>query len=662
MEKILVVDDIKRNLDAMSHVLSRSDWQVFTAGSGNEALAWLMENEDVSLILLDVQMPGINGFNLAQLIRQNNRLSNVPIMFISAVNESKEYITRGFSVGASDYLVKPIDNDILIQRINLFLKIYKNHRKIIKDERKALETARIAQKENEAKSRFLANMSHEIRTPLHAILSMSDILKKQALPEDAINKISRIQVAGQGLLDIINDILDFAKVEANQITLSMQDFRLSDITGNLSTIMGNITDKRLDLSITLPEQPLDGYLVGDAFRIGQIMTNLVGNAIKFTPDNGRVEVKIEPLDVTPQYACMRFSVSDNGIGISQEDQKNLFQPFTQADDSISRQYGGTGLGLSIARQFVELHGGTLHLESHPGKGSSFWFDLRLPRKNIEHQWNIKGVTQALVIDDDLFSLKALTSICRHLGMETHAFSKHRELLDFLQSNPRFSGPNTLLLCDWSMPEVDGLTLIKEIKDLLPEKDRPKMVLISGFDASNLPAEDLAEVDAFLNKPVESKHLLKLMERLNNSNHPVSEQEALQAPHEGSLSGMRILVVDDSEINREIAVESFTMEGAVIYTASNGQEALDWLKNNHSQIDLVLMDIQMPVMNGLEATQSIRQTPELAYLPVIAMTANAMSDQRNEAMQMGFNDYITKPFYPEDVAQQLRAFTAGHSHI
>lgn len=189
-----------------------------------------------------------------------------------------------------------------------------------------------------------------------------------------------------------------------------------------------------------------------------------------------------------------------------------------------------------------------------------------------------------------------------------------------------------------------------------------MVLISGFDASNLPAEDLAEVDAFLNKPVESKHLLKLMERLNNSNHPVSEQEALQAPHEGSLSGMRILVVDDSEINREIAVESFTMEGAVIYTASNGQEALDWLKNNHSQIDLVLMDIQMPVMNGLEATQSIRQTPELAYLPVIAMTANAMSDQRNEAMQMGFNDYITKPFYPEDVAQQLRAFTAGHSHI
>jgi two-component system sensor histidine kinase/response regulator len=173
MEKILVVDDIKRNLDAMSHVLSRSDWQVFTADSGNEALAWLMENEDVSLILLDVQMPGINGFDLAQLIRQNNHLSNVPIMFISAVYESKEYITRGFSVGASDYLVKPIDNDILIQRINLFLKIYKNHRKIIKDERKALETARIAQKENEAKSRFLANMSHEIRTPLHAILSMT---------------------------------------------------------------------------------------------------------------------------------------------------------------------------------------------------------------------------------------------------------------------------------------------------------------------------------------------------------------------------------------------------------------------------------------------------------------------------------------------------------
>ena len=662
MEKILVIDDIQRNLDTMSQVLSRSDWEVFTANSGNDALSWLMDNDDVSLILLDVQMPGINGFDLAQLIRQNDRLSQVPIMFITAVFESKEYITRGFSVGASDYLVKPIDNDILIQRMNLFLKIYSNHRKILDNERQAQETTRSAQKENEAKSRFLANISHEIRTPLHAILGMAEILQKQSLPLEATTKIQKILNAGEGLLSLVNDILDFSKVGANEVRLVMQDFRLSDITAGISNIMGNLSSKTLNLSISLPEQELGGYLVGDPARISQILTNLTSNAIKFTPENGHVELKIEHMESNSRVTTTRFTVADDGIGIKPEDQQRLFEPFTQADDSTSRKYGGTGLGLSIANQLVTLHGGTLHLESEPDQGTRFWFELQLPRKNTEHQWATEGNVQALVIDDDLLTLKAMTSICRHAGMETHAFSKHRELLDFLQSNPRFSGPNTLLLCDWSMPEVDGLTLIKEIKDLLPEKDRPKMVLISGFDASNLPAEDLAEVDAFLNKPVESKHLLKLMERLNNSNHPVSEQEALQAPHEGSLSGMRILVVDDSEINREIAVESFTMEGAVIYTASNGQEALDWLKNNHSQIDLVLMDIQMPVMNGLEATQSIRQTPELAYLPVIAMTANAMSDQRNAAMQMGFNDYITKPFFPEDVAQQLRAFTAGHSHI
>jgi PAS domain S-box-containing protein len=774
---ILIVDDRWENLLATEKILRHLDAGIFTANSGNEALSLVLRHR-FAVVLLDVQMPGMDGFETAVLMQEHESMQGVPIIFVTAISKEERYAIQAAEIGAVDYIFKPISSEILKSKVKVYLDLYVQREELLKTqgtledtqtrlrtildnvldgiimidgsgivisinpavvnmfgyeaadivgrnikmlmpepnrgshdgylaryqstgttraigmgrelegltkagltfpmeltvsevsfrgqrmfvglvrditERKRVEDmsgrAKVAaEAANRTKSDFLANMSHEIRTPLNAILGMTYLAQRANPTPRQQTYLTKIGIAGQSLLGIVNDILDFSKIEAGKLEAEHIVFSLDDVLNNVVDIVGQkAEEKGIAIVCTVPRD-VPRSLIGDPLRLGQVLINLVHNAIKFS-DKGEIGVRVAVQDGTLNEVRLAFSVRDHGIGMSAEQVANLFQSFNQADTSFTRKYGGTGLGLAISKQLCELMGGAISVESEVGKGSTFTFSVSFAIATKE-QWGVRKSQDkllkrsVLIVDDSEIIRKVLLGMVQANGFLGRAVSSGEEALSALVHGSQVGQPFDLVLMDWRLPGIDGIEASRRIKEHPTLRPIPAIVMISAFESEEvLRGLKQPRFDAFLVKPVTETVLMRTIVSISGENiaGPDSGLQPVAGNLLSDLTGRRVLVVEDNEINRDLASELLCDLGIRTAVAINGRHGVDEVLAQ--PFDLVLMDIQMPVMDGLAATRLIRADARFHDLPIIAMTAHAMRGDRERSLDSGMNDHLTKPIDP-----------------
>jgi signal transduction histidine kinase/CheY-like chemotaxis protein len=506
-----------------------------------------------------------------------------------------------------------------------------------------------------AKSEFLANMSHEIRTPMNAIMGMAHLAMKTDLTAKQYDYLKKVDISAKSLLRIINDILDFSKIEAGKLDMEAVDFQLEETLDNISTLVGIKTqEKGLELLFkTDPSVPR--VLVGDPLRLGQILINLSNNAVKFT-DSGEIVISIKLIKKEHTQVTLKFSVQDTGIGMTAEQAAKLFQPFMQADSSTTRKYGGTGLGLTISKRLAEMMGGKIWVESEQGRGSTFSFtaNFGLGKEKAKKQYKptseLRGM-KVLVVDDNATSRDILQKMLESFTFNvTVAASGPEGITEIETANT--DKPFDLVIMDWQMPEMNGIEASEKILNNASLTRKPKIILVTAYSREDVMkrASDI-QLDGFLLKPVTQSLLFDVI--VEAFGHEIESKqkrdrfESLIPEGFDVVRGARILLVEDNEINQQVATELLEAEGFIMTVANNGQIAVDKSleasKNN--PFDVVLMDLQMPIMDGYTATKKIREQLSAEDLPIIAMTADAMSGVQERTGRMGMNDYVSKPIDP-----------------
>ncbi len=605
--------------------------------------------EDMPLIYMNPAMEDITGYTLDEMLGRNCRFLQSGDRDQSGLLEVRDALKNQHPVTVTlrnyrkdgtqffnELSIAPVQDEN--GAVSHFVGIVNDVTERVESERN-LETARDqALEASRLKSEFLATMSHEIRTPMNGILGMTELLLDTKLNEEQQEFANIVSHEANHLLQIINDILDFSKIEAGNVHLSKELMNLHDIIENVAE-SHSVAARRKSIPIMHEIAPDVPVLVnGDALRLRQILTNLMDNAVKFTAE-GEITIRSIVDSHTDDQIMVYIAIHDTGIGISSEIRERLFEPFTQADGSTTRRFGGTGLGLTISKRLVELMGGRLGVESMEGVGSTFWitipFDLTEVDETYTETFEVSDTLaqmRLLIVDDNQTQIEILHRQLDHLGLQHHFVSKPAQVMPTLIKAHRHNKPFHIAVIDNFMPEIDGFTLAETIrKD--PRFEELNLLVMSAFDAP----PDLKHFMGFIPKPIKRHYLLTTLEKCAGQiTDDVLEDVSKPLPN--------ILLVEDNEINRLVAERQLRRLGYQVSTASNGEEALDILQHSDQIFDAVLMDCQMPNIDGYEATQRLR-THEKAtdtHLPVIALTANALQGDRERALAAGMDDYITKP--------------------
>ena len=567
----------------------------------------------------------------------------------------------GLRKDGSEFPIDLATAEVLIGSEHLFTGLVRDSSERKRVENALQEAKNNAETADQAKSDFLANMSHEIRTPMNAVIGLSHLAMQTELTEQQSDYLTKINSSALALLGIINDILDFSKIEAGKMELDSVAFNLNEVLDRISTIVAyKASEKGLEFIFSQSENVPDS-LIGDPLRLGQILLNLVTNALKFT-DKGDIVVSIELIEQTTNRVMLKFSVQDTGIGLSNKQTKILFKAFSQADTSTTRVYGGTGLGLSISNRLTELMGGEIGVESELNKGSTFWFTADL---EYEASAKVKSKSQfvsdlqgmrVLIVDDNDSSREILSKTLRDFSLDVSAVSSGEEALEIIAKASGSDGElYELILMDWKMPGMDGIEVSRRIKENKQLSHIPTIIMVTA--CGQLEVKQQAEeigLEGLLVKPVTPSAMLDvIMTAFGQEQLPGHISQKKQVRNIDAIEdilGAKVLLVEDNKINQQVERELLERNGFDVLVASNGQAALVAVKK--VSFDIVFMDLEMPIMDGYQATCEIRKDSKFNKLPIIALTAHAMEEFREKCLQVGMNDHLSKPVDPDDLFDML----------